>query len=191
MKILRNDKGRKSSLTHRRWFEKTYEEYFERLFRFAFTIVKDRQSAEDVVSEVFIDLWKMGIASSGIKDLDSYLFVSIKNRAIRQLTKNPFRFEQIDFERTIRRIDKLTPEMVIIEKEMLELIQLTINDLPEQCRLAYEFVKMKQLSYKEAAAELGISESTLHNQMVKSLKRLREALEAYLNEHNSYLRFIS
>lgn len=190
MKIEQDDKGPNFSQAYKKWFEKTYENYFERLLRFAFTIVKDHQSAEDVVSEVFMDLWKMGIGSSGIKELDSYLFVSVKNRAIRLLTRNPFRFEPLDFERTLKRIDKLTPEHLIIERELLNKIQYAVDSLPEQCRLVYELVKIRQMSYSEAAIELGVAESTIRNQIIKALKKMRLAVEDYLDEGTGFLREI-
>lgn len=166
----------------RRWFEKVYETHFTRLYQFAFTITKERQAAEDVVSEVFLNLLNSGKDASEIRELDNYLFVSVKNRAVRAVTHDPYRFESLDFRRTMSRVDKLTPEHLMVGKELYSEIENTISALPDQCKLVYELVKIQRKKHAEVAEELGISESTVKNQITKALARIREAVEKHLKD---------
>src|SRR5882672_3009414 len=57
-------------------FEECYRQYFVRLYRFCFSIVHQKEPAEDIVHDVFMNLWKKRMGSSLIRNLEVYLYVS-------------------------------------------------------------------------------------------------------------------
>jgi RNA polymerase sigma-70 factor, ECF subfamily len=174
----------------RQQFEAAYQKNFDKLYIYAKTITKSEEIAKDVVSEVFFNLWKMQPTFSEIKELDSYLFVAVKNLSIRTISRDPSSFVSVDFENRLRSIEKINPEDLLLEKELSHVIESTINALPDQCRLVFHLVKDKQLKYCEVAKELGITEGTVKNHLIKALHRIREKVSAHLeDDHNSFGKF--
>ena len=162
-------------------FEEVYNRYFDRLFSYAFSIVKSEDLAKDVISEVFLNLWAQAKSIKEIKQLDSYLFVAVKNQSFRILSKEA-RFDQIakfNAGMSSRRIN--TPEELFIGKELHEIIESVVKTLPEQCRLVFELVRSRRLKHAEVAKELSISKSTVKNHMVNAIKRIRTRLQNQLS----------
>ncbi len=165
-------------------FEKIYEEHFDRLYFFAKTIVKSEQVAEDIIAEVFLNLWKSRDRFHEIKAMDSYLFIAVKNRATRMLYEEPHKLDVSLVENTARFIDKIDPEELLLEKELTQALDEVVSTLPDQCRLIFEMAKNRQLKYKEIADELGISISTVRTQLQKASSIIRKHLyDKYYEGH--------
>lgn len=91
-------------------------------------------------------------------------------------------------------VDKISPEEVLLEKELLELINSVVDSLPEQCQLIFRMAKEKQMSYKDIALELGVSQSTVGTQMGRAIQAIRERYEASIADDDrkiSYLAIVS
>lgn len=166
----------KSSISVQEVFEDVYSENFDRLFLYARTITKSAELAKDVVSDVFVDLWDHRSRLSKIRDIESYLFISVKNHAIRIVSNNQNNLHTNDLESTIKNIDRIDPEEILLEKELLDLIENEVSLLPDQCQLIFRMAKDKQMKYKEIALELGISSSTVKTQLVKGISIIRTAI---------------
>jgi RNA polymerase sigma-70 factor (ECF subfamily) len=76
-------------------------------------------------------------------------------------------------------LDTATPEQVCLNKEFRNLIELTINLLPQKCRLIFFMVREEGLQYKEIAEILSISDRTVHAQMCIALKKIGEVIKEY------------
>ncbi|XOV92952.1 MAG: RNA polymerase sigma-70 factor [Bacteroidota bacterium] len=163
-------------------FERIYRENFDRAFFIAKYLIKSEALAEDVVSEVFISLWKMGSRIKEIKDIESYLFIAVKNQAIRKLYEEP---EKVDnsFENPAHTIDHINPEEILLEKELSDAIEEVVSSLPDQCQLIFRMAKNRQMKYHEIADELGISISTVRTQLSKAFSIVRQFL--YERYHGS------
>src|SRR5690606_22697776 len=68
-------------------FEKLYYHYYGKLMRFAFAVTKSQELSEEVVSDGFMNLWKHRSRLLEIENLDSYLYISIRNIAIRKMSQ--------------------------------------------------------------------------------------------------------
>jgi len=69
-------------------FVNIYEDNFERLIRFAFSITKEKGLAEDAVSQVFANLWAKKDGLHKIREIKFYLNTSVRNQAIKIMAKN-------------------------------------------------------------------------------------------------------
>lgn len=166
-------------------FEEVYVEYFKPLYLYARTITKSEDLAKDVVSDVFFNLWKSQSDFSKIKELKAYLFVSVKNHAIRSLAKDPRDFIGFDQENHIKEIERVNPEEILLEKELFLAIEETVSRLPDQCQLIFRMAKNQQLSYKEIAEELMISQSTVKTQVSRAVSAIRQAITERYEEEGS------
>lgn len=160
-------------------YETLYHHMFEQLNRFSFSIVKSKEAAEEIVSDVFIKLWQIKARLTEIENLKVYLFTITKNFSINYLHKNyknvPYCIDDIDIQ-TVVTIDN--PEELYISAETINKIKQAIQELPPQCRLIFQLVKEDGLKYKEAAEILNISVLTVRNQLAIAVRKMAEFLPA-------------
>jgi RNA polymerase sigma-70 factor (family 1) len=140
-------------------------------------ITKSRELSEEIVSDVFINIWRRREHVLNINNLRLYLYVSVKNTSfnyLAQLTKTEVVYlEELDFE-PLQPFSN--PEQLLITKEMNQRLYKAIQNLPPKCRMIFKLVKEDGLSYKEAAEFLNLSTGTIDNQLVLAVKKLSKAL---------------
>jgi len=162
-------------------FEEIYSAYYERLFAFALVITDSEADAQDVVSQVYFDLWEKKRNLSEIRDLKAYLFTSVKNQAVRHIANNR-NFHTEDIEEVLLSVDQIDPEELMIGKELEQYIDQAIKNLPDQCGLVFILAKEKNMNQKEIAAELGISKYTVKYHMETALKKIMGELKTRFPE---------
>ena len=158
-----------------------YNLYFNNLKRFCFSFVKSSETAEEIVSDVFIKVWQIRNKLTEIDNLKVYLYSIAKNFCLNYITrhyKNPVAsLDEIDIE-TVISLDN--PEELCISADILHTIQQTIRQLPPQCRLIFQMVKEDGMRYKEVADVLNISVLTVRNQVAIATRKIAETLPAYI-----------
>lgn len=163
-------------------FDKIYRENFSRLYYFATTLTKSEEVAKDVVSDVFVNLWKAGTDFGKIRDIESYLFISVKNQAIQVVSQRSKKLISLDMENTIREIDRTSPEEVLLEKELLNALEEVIQLLPDQCQLVFRMAREENMSYQEISDRLGIHVSTVKSHMIKAIADVRNHISSKYDE---------
>lgn len=165
-------------------FRKIYDLYYEPLCRFLLFYTKDIQLVEDIVQEVFLQLWenKDKVEVTYIK---TYLFQSAKNKMINRLRDDRNRSLLLEkwFEEQLQNHhldkDKFETEKLLI------VVERAIDELPEKCREIFILNKTEKLTYKEIAETKQISIKTVENQMGIALKKIRKYLSD--NWSDSYI----
>ncbi len=146
-----------------------FSRYYEKLAYFVFSFVKEKNSAQELVADVFINIWEKRNKISIDKKVKPYLYTSAKNLSLNHLRRYKINFEHID------EVDRLMitmqnyPDDSINYKELKLVIDNLIGKLPEKRRLIFQMNKFDELSYEEIAGILSISVSTVRNQMVKAI----------------------
>jgi RNA polymerase sigma-70 factor (ECF subfamily) len=161
-------------------FSKLYDIYFSKVFSFAGCFIRSVESRKEVVSDVFFSLWSNRARLPGIASFESYLFIITRNKSVDYLD----RFKQIpaymlDSSFEIME-EKDTPEFNMIYNELEALINKSISELPERCRLIFLLSRDEGFTYNQIADILSLSESTVNGQMVIAIRKLGEALRKYL-----------
>lgn len=164
-------------------FELVFKTYYKRLCIFAFDYTRQLETAEDIVKDFFVVFWnnreKLEIKTS----LSGYLFRSVRNACINYLLRNKERNKTISIEEVnwveIKINEPLSndyPLGNLLVKETENQIFKEIEKLPERCREVFKLSRFKNLSHKEIAEQLNISENTVKVQIYRALKSLRKAI---------------
>jgi RNA polymerase sigma-70 factor (ECF subfamily) len=116
----------------------------------------------------------------GVRNYQNYIFICVRNQALKYLNYQS-KHQKIKLEQTEMRhlSDSATPEQDVLDYELKNIVDLTVDSLPRRCRLIYHTVREGGLKYREVADILSISERTVHAQMCIALKRLGKAVKEY------------
>jgi RNA polymerase sigma-70 factor (family 1) len=158
-------------------YRELYTSLYSYLFGFAKTIVQSRESAEEVVSDVFIKVWERRKELEKIENLKVYLYVATRNIAFNYLDKQKRNSTNSidDVEAEFISID-FDPEQLLITADMLALIQKAIDELPPKCKVIFKLAKEDGLKYREVAEVLNISVKTVENQLAIALYKIGTAV---------------
>lgn len=155
-------------------FQIVFDMYFERLLNFSISYVKQSDVAEDILADVFVKLWENRKKLENIENFDAYVFTSVKNQSLKHIQKKQRQLGQVLDEGYLHQdlIDNYTPEAEYEFEELSRNFNAAVDELPDQCRRAFQLVKQQKLKYKEVAEILGISIKTVDAHVVKAVKRL-------------------
>jgi RNA polymerase sigma-70 factor (ECF subfamily) len=154
-------------------FEENFRTYYQGLYAYAFTILRDEAMAGEVVQEVFYRVWlkrdRLEIRSS----MKGYLYRAIYNACMDQL-------KQTNFQPLSDATSDEDADRKIAWDELQKSLQKALNQLPEQCRTIFQLSRFEGLKYQDIARHLDLSVKTVEAQMGKALRRLRVALAEFL-----------
>jgi RNA polymerase sigma-70 factor (family 1) len=160
-------------------FENVFKTYFKSLHAYAYSIVKDEMMAEEMVQNVFCRLWEKREQIQVLQSIKSYLYRSVHNECINHLKQTKSRANHhINIARTTDVIEQTTDRAAL--SELQKKIHDALEELPEQCRIVFRLSRFGELNYKEIADTMGITVSTVKNQVHTALKVLRTKLSDYL-----------
>jgi RNA polymerase sigma-70 factor (family 1) len=162
-------------------FEQLYHRYYKWLLAVSIAIVRSREAAEEIVEDVFFELWEKRRECDQIKSIESYLYVTVKNRSLdyyRKHSKNHF----VEIEELNNLEIKISPEDIYLFEELRTQIDEAIAELPPKCSVVFRMVKLEGHSYKQTAAILNITPKTVENQVGIAVKRMALMLESYLKD---------
>ncbi len=166
-------------------FEQIYISYYARMKRLACEYVIWEEDAENIVHDVFADIWEKKELLSYPVNLVAFLFAAIKNKSIdflrhqlveRQATSLLQKEHFISLQMNLNSLEALDQNL-LLEKDIETIIQKAIESLPEKCRQIFIKSKIEGKKQKEIAAELNISINTIETQMGLAYKKLREELK--------------
>ncbi len=161
-----------------RAFDTIFKQYYKPLCQFSYSLIKDQDTAENLVQEVFVKLWEKRENITKIDSLLSYLMGMVRNQSIDFLRKekaNSKIYNQLRPENS-----ENTTEEQISKNEFEEKLLKSILNLPERCRTAIEMSRFEGFSNKEIALKMEISVKGVEALIGRSLKLLRYELQEFL-----------
>jgi RNA polymerase sigma-70 factor (family 1) len=157
-------------------FTELYNRYWDKTFAVALHRLGDEHEAEEVVQEVFLSIWQRRANIELTHSVATYLSVAVKYKVINHLAKQHRRQQHID-ELSVNATDtEDTTANWLAEKELRRLLDHSINQLPEKCRIVFLLSRDENKTYAEIAAELNISAKTVEAHMSKALTMLRATM---------------
>jgi len=154
--------------------EYLFDTYYRKLCLYAVSIVDSFPAAEDIVQETFIKLWNNKSRLSNTGSIKAYIYAAVRNNSIQYIKDNcRYQYEILDdYVDSIENIEFTEDDI----EEKRRQIFIEISKLPDRCREVFELVVLSNMTYKEAAEELGIAPSSVKTQLSIAMKRLRESV---------------
>ena len=163
-----------------RSFRLFVEAYSGDLLYYACYLLHSREEAEEVVSDVFLEVWQNRGKLSGIQNMKAWLLTLVHNGSIsclRQRANVPDSVLLEEAGANALPADLQTPDEQLVSREEIARINRVINSFPPRCRQVFVLAKIEKLPYKEIARMLGISVKTIDNHIANALKQIRAVLE--------------
>ena len=164
-------------INNQREFQELYHKHFNGLANYAYSVLKDKDAAKDVVQDVFLDLWNKRESLSIKTSIEAYLVRAVKFKSIDFIRKDKTKQQYVT---------KMTPSSVTITEDNEDDDEETVNkkkqlsyaiaQLPTKCRQVFLLSRLNGYTYKEIAEEMSISPKTVENQISRALKLLRQKL---------------
>lgn len=162
-------------------FERVYRSYVVALCRLADSYVRSRDTAEDIVQDLFTWLWANRHGFRPEHGLHAYLFGAVRNRALNALRN----------EATASRVSATqlssaagisgAADAELMASDLATAIQAVVEDMPPRCREVFVLLRTQALTYAEVAVILGISPKTVEVHMSRALAILRARLGPWLS----------
>jgi RNA polymerase sigma-70 factor (ECF subfamily) len=170
-----------SSSQFEKLFKESFDKFFDGLHRYAYTLVKDRDKANDAVQSIFTKWWETRTQMENLDAAKAYLYTAVYRHCL-----NVIRHEKIKFvhaESYTRELSTSANAFVFPNsyQELDGQVQSAIESLPPQCQLIFKKSRLEEKRYAEIAEEMNLSIKTVEAQMGKALKILREKLQDYIN----------
>ena len=153
--------------------EALFEVHYKSMVITAFRIVQDRDIAEDIVQNVFINAWRKRNNITIRTSLKFYLFRSAIGQSLSYIKKikNVNALEEL--KESGREINNFSDDFSFALPDTRKRTEDAIALLPPACRTVFVLSRYEQLSYKEIALKLNVSEHIVETQVSKALRYLR------------------
>lgn len=162
-------------------FDKLFLTYYSRLRRFVMDFSLSQGDADDIVQDIFTKIWGNWDDIKTRTNVPAYLFSITRNKCIdyirHKMTVRKYKAECVTKLNVLQSIGEIQDNILELES----MIDNAIESLPPRCKEIFIKSRFESMSYKEIALALGISESTVENQIGIALKRLREELKDYFS----------
>ena len=162
-------------------YEIIYDRYWQLLFRFSRKLLQDGSKAEDVVQEVFVLLWLKRGEFDLATPLAAFLYKLTKNRVLDMVKHTKVEGRYLEHLKQVTQPGDSLPDQLYVEKELFDLIEREIKNLPDKMRIVFEMSRKEFKSNKQIADELGISEQTVKNQVSNAIRTLKGRLGDSIN----------
>lgn len=167
---------------YEQWLKDLFEEYFDKLTIYALSILHQHEIAEEVVSDVFINIWQKKEKLVSDQKLHSYLFRCVHNKCIDYLRSQ----KTVKNQKTVALYLLLDDEVFsesnfviekIFSKNLEETIKNAINKLPEKRKEIFLLNRIENLSYQQIADKLSLSVNSVKTQISRSVEFLRKEVQ--------------
>ena len=169
-----------------RAFEDLYRLFFTRLFNFAMLYVHKKEVSEEIVNDVMMKVWNKKDDLSSVHNLETYLFVAVRNHSLNYLSQySPYHIAIEPDSLQGQLIHLNDPGAALEWKEIYFRLNQAIDELPDQCRTVFKLIREEGFRYKQVAEILNISPRTVETQLFRAIKKLDGILLGYREEARS------
>ena len=164
-------------------YKHLYTRYWDQIYSTAFMFTRSPELSEDLAQDVFARIWAKRRKLVEVEKFEAYLFIMARNLVFDKLRKEVYDGRNDSFFEAYFTEPDSTPSESTELKELGDLVETAIRQLPVQQQKAFRLSRFSGMTYVQIAAEMGISRLTVKSHIVRALQSLR----AYLAEHGDRL----
>ncbi len=154
-------------------FQFVFNAYSAGVYNLAFRILKNKESAEEIVQETFLKVWTYRVSICEDKDIWPFIYVMAKRLCYNQLRRIKYNEEAQN--ELLHQMSSLTESIHSNIIDIQQVLKESVDQLPLRQRQVWIMSREEGKSHREIADELGISQNTVKNSIVQTLKILRTA----------------
>lgn len=152
------------------------DRYLTSVFRFSYSLLNDKQKAEDIAQETFLVLWEKAEKWEPTGHLRSWLFRIARNKSIDEIRRTK---EFLDIE-TVGMVDlKKSPYNELFDHQLTDIMHMHMQSLPVRQREAITLVHFLECSNIEAAETMDISVDALESLLARGRRQLKKLLDKH------------
>ena len=162
-------------------FDAIYNKYCHKLYEFVLMYLKQKEDAEEIVQEVFVKIWESRGKIDVYASFESFLFTIAYNSTMSLLRKRISENKSREFLKSLQQFEK--DDTAINElafKELNSKLKSLLDQLTSRQKEIFLLSREEGLTHKEIAQKLKISESTVNNHLVTTLKYLKSHIDSRL-----------
>lgn len=152
-------------------FEEIYRRHWKRLYSLSYKRVQSREVSEEIVQDIFTTLW-INRTSVNIRSLAAYLATAVKYKVINHIARELSR-QQVSTDTLVDLQEENSQEEAQLLEELHEALRREVEKLPAKRQMIFKLHRNQNMSVKQVANLMGISEKTVENQYGKAMKMLR------------------
>jgi len=160
-------------------FDILYKKYSKRLYLFGYSILKSQEETENLIQDVFLNLWEKRNDVERDASVKYYLFSIAYNSAITLIRKKTRESEFINYLKSLPEINEEPTNLKIEFNDLTNKLEEIIQELPQRQKQVYLLHRVKGLKYSEIGEQLKISTNSIETHMSRALKTIRAKLEYY------------
>jgi RNA polymerase sigma-19 factor, ECF subfamily len=160
-------------------FDALYGKYCKKVYKFGYSILKTREEAENLMQDVFLNLWENRHKVEKDASIKSFIFTVTYNSAISIIRKKARESEFVEYLKSVQKIGEEPVNMKLEYNELTNELDRIINTLPKRQKEVYLLHRDEAMKYCEIAERLHISVNTIENHMSRALKTVREKMVNY------------
>jgi RNA polymerase sigma-70 factor (ECF subfamily) len=151
--------------------------FSSRLYKLAYSLLGNREEAEDAVQEVYLKLWKMRDDLEKYKSIEALCVQVTRNRCLDQLRRRKLERAAKEEDKQAGRGEFSNPSDEMIRKERSDILNQLINQLPEPQRSLVHFRHIEGKEYSEIEELMDMKENAIRVSISRARKQLREMLQ--------------
>jgi len=154
-------------------YTEIYHRYKFILHNHAFNKLRNKEEAQDVLQEVFVNLWSKR-ETIQVNNLSGYLYSAVRNKVLDHFSHHEVKLKYIN--NVEPNLSEVPTDVRVRENQLKAIIEKEIEALPPRTRKVFEMSRKKHMTHKEIAKQLGTSEETVKKQVSAALRTLRVKL---------------
>ncbi|WP_241413963.1 RNA polymerase sigma factor [Belliella alkalica] len=160
---------------NRKAFEVLFDTYWEGLVNYSFRILEDHQASEDIVQELFLEIWDKHKDFNITSSIDVFLYSCVKKKILKIFRDKGIKKKHIQSLYHLAEKEE-SPIKELLHDELLQSIIDTLDQLPKKEKEVYILHEIKGYSVKEISKLFTVSEQTVRNQIASASKKINPSV---------------
>src|SRR3712207_2638528 len=163
------------------YFKKLFEDYYAPFCLYAKRFILEREEREDIVSEVFLNVWKKIEANNFNKDSDiEYIRLAVRNQCLNHIKHQEYVIDYTAWMQQKSVIYAASPDTIYTLEELYSLLSDILKKLPEEYRTVFVNCFLHERKQAEVAKEMNVSIKTINRYKKKIQQILQKDLKDYM-----------